>query len=197
MSAAVSPSSTLPDPLRPAALPAPERSLRIQLLEALRQQDHPAVARLSARWAHRHGVEALERLIHDQSLLEPGRIEEEPTAAAITPPPQGSFDPGEQPMEGALEGTLSNPPAQGFHPIRRLKTLVRDCIDEVASTFQGETDQRLLEENAPVTSRFSLVQPLEPTGPVPLPAPPPVHPDLADLRSWLPDHQDDHQRRAS
>lgn len=44
------------------------------LREALEQRDGALLAAHSLRWAHRHGVEALERLIQDQALDETARL---------------------------------------------------------------------------------------------------------------------------
>jgi hypothetical protein len=222
----------------PAPRREPQDSSRQEFLAALLRQDDHAVALLSARWAHRHGVESMERLIQQ---VEGGSVPEtEPIAppSAGNPPgfeapslsPSRLFSPSPldrawqigHPCEGAEEApdpfapelpsaepfagaaidhdapsvieSQAKQPAPRFNPIRRLKSLVRDCIDEVASTFQDGADPFEGEPEEPEPLPLSLTErarPMSrpPTAPVPL--------DLADLRSWLPDRHDDQPRRAS
>lgn len=169
-----------PDPLQLSPRPMADGTDSADLLEALRRQDDHAVARLSARWAHRHGVEALERLLQNTDVPAPSPTTLAEPAGETSPPSLEQLQLGIVPAEHDVNGSA----AQGFNPIRRLKILVRDCIDEVASTFQGETDHAKPEQESPAHWEA-------------LPPPPPVHPDLAALRSWLPDHLDDQHRRAS
>jgi hypothetical protein len=162
-------SLSFPDPFSPSPLAAPwldhPGSSPQELLAALQRQDDPAIASLSARWAHRHGVESLQRLIQHLEV-------DSGTAAADTGPATISVE------------TPAQRPARRFQPIRRLKSLVRDCIDEVASTFQEEADDPAVESQEAAPQPLSLARP-------------PIHPDLGDLRSWLPDHRDDQHPRAS
>jgi len=148
---------------------------RQALLAALQHQDKLAVARLSDRWAHRHGVASLEQLTQQRSADPPAPLVSESPIASPSLVPAGRAAPG-------------------FNPIRRLKSLVRDCIDEVASTFQDGDGAFASEQQKPTPTPLTLAKPDGLTQ-RPLAAPVPL--DLADLRSWLPDRQDDQHRRAS
>jgi len=60
-----------PSDLTLAALAVEQGSLRQELIAALRRQDPGSIARLSTRWVHRHGVEALDQLIREQAAEAP------------------------------------------------------------------------------------------------------------------------------
>ena len=181
------------DPLQAS----PPAEFGAELTAALQAQDERALARLSARWAHRHGVESLQRLIqkHDAHLepvdLEPAlaKLEgaEHPAMGepAVSEPaliqPAVTGVPPTRPRSALPAISLSN-------PIRRLKTLVRDCIDEVASTFQDPAAA------SPVPPTLSPAPPTSSAAPL---AAAPVPLGLAELRTWLPDSPDEHHRRAS
>jgi hypothetical protein len=149
---------------------------RQALLAALQHQDKLAVARLSDRWAHRHGVASLERFIQQLAADPPALLVQESPIASPS-------------LVSAGRAAL------GFNPIRRLKSLVRDCIDEVTSTFQDGDEAYLAEQQQHTPTPLTLAKPAGPTPRPLLAAPVPL--DLADLRSWLPDRQDDQHRRAS
>jgi hypothetical protein len=288
------------------------------LLQALHQRDPIGVALLSRRWVHRHGVEALERLIGelgtDDAELQywweaqlrgsggpegPGQPpigqddkgaehhsrlggeitlapEPEPTPFAAvdgsepqprfeplpavgglidvdldalardafvlatpetnpeppvipplarfqpsveTPPAPPEPDTAAKPLSPAGEEAIAEEPigeetTVAPHPLTRFRSLVRDCIDEVARTFQG-SDGFESPSPEPLPPAAAQQPPaVEESRPKPIPKPPlavggtrsgaagrpapaPSHPDLASLRSWLPDAADHHERRAS
>ncbi|APD47452.1 hypothetical protein KQ302_04680 [Synechococcus sp. CS-602] len=60
-----------PSDLTLAAPAAEQGPLRQELIAALRRQDPGSIARLSTRWVHRHGVDALDQLIREQAAEAP------------------------------------------------------------------------------------------------------------------------------
>lgn len=138
--------------------------------------------------------------------------------AAPEPEPEVSAEPSPASVE-------ATPPQR---PLARLRSLMRDCMEEVARTFQGSDGAGIpatpaaegpppaapqphqppvsMDPPAAVTTATTAADPVIEaprviaagrSGPAPRPAPAPSHPDLASLRSWLPDAPEPHQRRAS
>ncbi len=133
-----------------------------------------------------------------------------------TPPAPPEQDTAAKPLSPAGEEAIGEEASVAPHPLMRFRSLVRDCIDEVARTFQESVslEGQPSEVHPPGADRQPPAgqEPQHP--PIPeaqqpvvgrarsgagagRPAPAPSHPDLASLRSWLPDAADHHERRAS
>ncbi len=93
------------------------------LLKALEQRDGALLAAHSLRWAHRHGIEALESLIQGQAVDETARLwwREQllrPTPAAVaTDAPLGSQPAGAATISPATEPLLTPPVLDDILPL--------------------------------------------------------------------------------
>ncbi|WP_255441509.1 MULTISPECIES: hypothetical protein [unclassified Synechococcus] len=119
-------STTQPLPAFVDAMPVGSSRLSLQdLHQALERRDGPLLVAQSLRWAHRHGVEALERQIGDQALDETARLwwREQlqrsfsfPVVSSAPPPPPTAAVPASDPLP-APEPVLELPTQQDAVPL--------------------------------------------------------------------------------
>ena len=94
------------------------------LLQALEQRDGALLAAHSLRWAHRHGVEALECLIQGQAIDETARlwwreqlVRPTPAAVVATEALHGSRPAGDATISPAMEPLLTPPVLEDSVPL--------------------------------------------------------------------------------
>jgi hypothetical protein len=140
----------------------------------------------------------------------PMAVESIATEAVAEMPPAIASVNGEK---GQVEVATEAAPVRSRR-LSRLRHLVRNCFEEVADTFKAVIDEDALPspEDSPFAAAApatpepvpdTVAAPRFPLTPRPIPKsgwPPPApaaHPGLERLRSWLPDQDDEHERRAS
>jgi hypothetical protein len=198
-----------PDPVLATAPP---------LFEPLPSFDVEAIFAMQAATAQQQTVQAGPPIVEPVQLdLAGGSAESVQTSQPADPPrpadPGASASPAPLPPPST---DASRSPRR--NPLSRIKSLVRECIDEVAQTFQAEDDrdrtpppevQRTAPPPLALQQSASLQQPrpsrrqtsrrgkASTDRPVSAQAPAPSHPSLEALRAWLPDQPQEEERRAS